>query len=403
MRCRTRRARPGIVRAAHRGPGHSRIVDDRNPARRAGESVGPEVPGADTVGQPVVGRPRDRRVGAEHRPGPLTRGRAGVPIDPAAAHRHRRPHRLPRRPGDDVDGPGHGVRAPGGRRGPAHHLDLFDVAVVGRQQVPHDQAEEVQVDAAAVHQHELRVGHRPGGLPAGDLDVAGRELNHVDAGHRAEDVADVGARRGRQRFAGDDGGGDRGIDDPDLGSRRGDDHRVAEARERQRDRWQLHGNAGHGDVRHRRLGKAGQRHRHDVVAGGDACEHVLAATVGLRDAGPLGTAQRDRRARQHGGGLVDDAAADPARLRFGPKAPEEQQDQADGGWMSHRRCLLSAGPGLRSVYGQCSSSSGTRVEAEELQRSGPMPASQAPAPAASLRSPAGGRLPCEIASQLQKR
>ena len=313
-----------IQRTAYRGARHPRIVDDRNAARRTREGIGPEVAGADAVGQPVGGRPRDRRVRAEHRPDALTHRRARFPVDPAAAHRHRRPHRLPRRLRDDVDRPGHGVGAPGRGRRPAHHLDLLDVALVGRQQVPHDQAEEVQVDAAAVHQHELRVGHRPGGLPAGDLDVARRELNHVDAGHRAEGVADVGARRRRQGLAGDDRRRYGRIHDPDLGARGGDDHRVAEARQRQDDRIQFDGRVGNDDALNRRIRKAGQGHRHGVGAGDEAGERVLPVAVRRGRTHSPGACQRDRRPRQHGAGFVDHAAGHPTGLRRGRNGPQRQ-------------------------------------------------------------------------------
>ena len=207
----------GILRAAHGLSRQPRVVDHGDLSRRTGKRVGLEVSGADAVRQPVCRRPGDRRVRAEQRPGALPGGRSGVLVNPAGAHRHRRPHRLPRRLRDDVDGAGHGVRAPGGRRRPAHHFDLLDVALIGRQQIPHDQSEEIQIDAAAVHQHELRIGHRPGGLPAGDLHVARRELNHVDAGHRAEDVAEVRAGRCLQGFSRDHRGRHWRIDEPDLG------------------------------------------------------------------------------------------------------------------------------------------------------------------------------------------
>ena len=88
-------------------------------------------------------------------------------------------------------------------------------------------------------------------------------------GTEPEGVAKVGARGRGQRLPGDHRRRYRRIDDPDLGARRGDDHRVAEARQRQGYRRQLDECAGDGDVMHRRIGKAGQSDGHGIGARGE--------------------------------------------------------------------------------------------------------------------------------------
>ena len=193
-------------------PGH------RDPARRTRERIGLEVPRADAVRQPVARSAAEGRVRAEERPGAVTGGRAGVPIDPPAAHGQRRADRIPRGLGDHVHGAGHRVRTPRGRGRTADHLDLLYVARADRQRVPHDHPEEVEVDAAPVHQHELRVRQHAGRVPAGDLHIPGRELDDVQTRHRAQHVADVGARRSGKSLGRNDRRGDRRIDHPHLGA-----------------------------------------------------------------------------------------------------------------------------------------------------------------------------------------
>ncbi len=161
------------------------VVNDWDLARGSRKGIGRKVTGADAVRQPVIGCPRDRRVGAEHRSRAEARARAGVAVDVPAAERYCRANRLARRLGDDVDGAGHRVGAPNSRRRPAHDLDLLDVVEVRRDQVPQHQAEEVEVGAAAVDQDELRVGQRIAGTAAGHLYVTRRELDDVDARRRA--------------------------------------------------------------------------------------------------------------------------------------------------------------------------------------------------------------------------
>ena len=63
-------------------------------------------------------------------------------------------------------------------------------------------------------------------------------------------------------------GSDRGIDVPDFGPGRGDDHGVAETCERERDRMHLDGGVGNHDVSNHRIGEAFQSHLHGLFAGG---------------------------------------------------------------------------------------------------------------------------------------
>jgi hypothetical protein len=59
-----------------------------------------------------------------------------------------------------VDDAVHRVGAPHGGRRTANDLDLPDFIRVGGHEIPHDHAEEVQIDAAAIDEGELRGGER---------------------------------------------------------------------------------------------------------------------------------------------------------------------------------------------------------------------------------------------------
>ena len=133
---------------------------------------------------------------------------------------------FPGRFGDHVDHAAHGVGAPHRAAGAAHDLDLGDFAEIDRQQVPHHEAEKVEVNRTAVEHDELVGGQRAGSAAAGDLDVAGGDLRHVEAGDRPENVAVVVGRGGGQLFGADDGHGDRDFLQPLLGAGSGDDDHL---------------------------------------------------------------------------------------------------------------------------------------------------------------------------------
>ena len=318
-----------VERSSHGLSGLTRVVDHRDPARRPGERVGPEVAAADAVRQPVARRPRHGRVRTEHRALAKSDARSVIPVDVPAAERHRRADRFPRRLGDDVDRPGHGVGAPHRGRWPPHHLDLLHVVEVGRQQIPHHEAEEVKVDAASVHQDELRVRQRVAGAAAGDLHVAGRELDHVDARRRTQEVAVVLGRRGFKRGGGDDRHRHRRIDQPDLVSRCGHDHRVTEAGELQHHLGQHHHAVGHHHVIDRRIREAGQRHGQRVGARSDSAGQLeVAPLVRIDGARYAVSSQRHGGARQHQTGLVNDAAGDASGLHRSGRRPCDEQEKA---------------------------------------------------------------------------
>ena len=75
---------------------------------------------------------------------------------------------------------------------------------IGGHEVPHHHAEEIEVDAAAVDERQLRRRQRGRGAAGREVDVARRDLRHVEAGHRPQQVADVGGRRVLDRLAGDE-------------------------------------------------------------------------------------------------------------------------------------------------------------------------------------------------------
>ena len=282
----------------------------------AGERVGLEVAGADAVGEGVARRPRDRRVGPEHRSRPLPDGRAGVPVDPAAAHAHRRAHRVARRPGDDVDGAGHRVRPPGRRRRPADDLDLLDVALVGRAACPRARGRRSRgrccgrpsaraaswrwgpVDCRLVtwtSRAESWMTLTPGTERRASPTLVLAVVSRVAAG-TTDVVTGASTTRTSVREAVTT------TVSPKLA--------MASTRGGASTKLVRDGDSLHGPVR-----EARQPGRQRVGAGGQGGELVLSVAVRLRDARLARTAERDRRARQHGPRLVDDAAGDAAVLR----------------------------------------------------------------------------------------
>ena len=128
--------------------------------------------------------------------------RTGVrvrPVEAAEPERRARALHLARRLADHVDDAVERVRAPDGGRRPADHFDLLDLVEVHRQEVPHDEAEEILVEAAAVEQRELPGGQRSGRRAAGEVDVPRRDLRNVDAGNRPQQLGEVRRRRGLDR------------------------------------------------------------------------------------------------------------------------------------------------------------------------------------------------------------
>jgi len=111
--------------------------------------------------------------------------------DLAATEDQGRSCQLARRLGDQVDHAAQGVGAPDSTSRAAHHLDLLDLAQVDRHHVPHDEAEEVEVERAPVEQHQLRRLQATGATARLHVDVAGTQLGDVHAGNVAQQIAEV--------------------------------------------------------------------------------------------------------------------------------------------------------------------------------------------------------------------
>ena len=130
------------------------------------------------------------RVGAAHVP-----ERSGIrlipAIEPAKPDDCGRPLHLSRRFRDDVDHAVQGIRAPDGRCRSTDDLDLFHLVEVHGQEVPHHEAEEILIQAAAVEERQLAGCQRAGGAAARDVDVAGGDLRHVQPGHRPQQLREV--------------------------------------------------------------------------------------------------------------------------------------------------------------------------------------------------------------------
>ena len=128
---------------------------------------------------------------------------------------------FPRRLGDQVDDAAQRVGAPDRGARTTHDLDLRDLAEVDRQQVPHNEAEEVEVDAATIEQHELAGRQAGRGATAGDLHVAGADLRNIQTRHVAQDVAIVVGRGILELRGGDHGHRHRHFLETLLGARSG--------------------------------------------------------------------------------------------------------------------------------------------------------------------------------------
>ena len=93
--------------------------------------------------------------------------------------------------GDDVDHAGNGVEAEEGGVRPLDHLDLADFLQLHRQRRPGGVAVVIDVDLAAVeqHQHPRAVG----GVVAADghVGVGGAVAPHIDPGHRTQNVGNI--------------------------------------------------------------------------------------------------------------------------------------------------------------------------------------------------------------------
>ena len=117
--------------------------------------------GRDLVRQAIVDRLRVRAADVEQRA--CTRALSpGGAIEAADAEHGARALHLARRLGDHVDDAVERVGAPDGGGRAADHFDLLDLVEVHRQEVPHDEAEEVLIEAAAVEQRELPGRQRAG-------------------------------------------------------------------------------------------------------------------------------------------------------------------------------------------------------------------------------------------------
>ena len=214
-----RKRRVRIRRAAHVGAGA------RDRAGRARQRVLCIAARGDLVRPAIVHRLRVRAADVKQRARGLVH-RVGGSIEAADAERKRGALHLARRLRDHVDDAVQGVGAPHGRRGPANHLDLLDLAEVDRQEVPHHEAEKVLIQAAAVEQRELSGRERARRAAGGDVDVARGHLRDVEPGHGAQQFREMLRRRALERLRSDHGHRGRRVHELLFRSRCGDDDRL---------------------------------------------------------------------------------------------------------------------------------------------------------------------------------
>ena len=131
---------------------------------------------------------------------------------------------LARRFRDEVDHAVQGVGAPHRRRGTADHFDLPELVGIHRQQVPRHEAEEIEIQAAAVEQRQRRGGERRRRAAHGDVVIAGGGLREVHARDRTEQLGVVGRGRRRNHVGGHHRHGGRRVDELLLDLRRRHDH-----------------------------------------------------------------------------------------------------------------------------------------------------------------------------------
>ena len=202
-------------------------------AGRTRQRVLREIAGRHFVRPLVVHGPGMRAVHVEQRAGALVTA-GHVAIESAEADGHRVAaavaRQLARRLGDHVDDAGHRVGAPHRGGGTAHDFDLLDLVGIRRHEVPHHHAEEIEVDAAAIDERELRRRERGRGAARRDVDVARRHLGDVDARHRAQQVADVGGRRVLDGGGRDHADCGRSVHELLFGARGGDNDLLLERR-----------------------------------------------------------------------------------------------------------------------------------------------------------------------------
>ena len=121
---------------------------------------------------------------------------------------------LARRLGDDVHHAAHRIGAPDGRGRPADHLDLLDLVRVGRARSPTSPCRRSRGrcdrPSTSASCDVASVDVAPA---AGHVDVARRHLRDVHAGHRPQQVADVGGRGVLDRLRGDDADGGGRVDE----------------------------------------------------------------------------------------------------------------------------------------------------------------------------------------------
>ncbi len=147
----------GLALGASAGSRTEGMAIQRNRPLGAGVGIRVEVAGRELPREPLARRAGDSEIRAVVVSVPVGLGHAVLAVEQSSVQGQGVPHVLPRRLRDDVHHSGQGVGAPHGRGGAAHDLDLLDLAHVGGNQVPQDEAEEVEVDRTAVEEGELRV------------------------------------------------------------------------------------------------------------------------------------------------------------------------------------------------------------------------------------------------------
>ena len=93
-----------------------------------------------------------------------------------------------------------------------NHLHLLHLVEVHGQEVPHDEPEEVLIEAAAVEQGELPGRQRARRAAGRDVDVTRGDLGDVDARHGSHQLGEVLRRRVLNGLLVDDGHRRRRVD-----------------------------------------------------------------------------------------------------------------------------------------------------------------------------------------------
>ena len=181
----------GLLRRRVREGGIGRALPVRDRTHRTREGIRTEVARRQLVGPAVVHGAGVGEVHLIHVAVVELLSALGLAIEVPVADRQVVAVELTRGLRNEVDDTRQGVGAPHHRRRSADDFHLLQLEGIGRDEVPRNEAEEIEVEAAAVEQGQLRGRQRRRGPARRDVVVARGGLGNVDAGDLTEQLGVV--------------------------------------------------------------------------------------------------------------------------------------------------------------------------------------------------------------------